>query len=133
METENFNSQYIEGDNATIRNLVVTNSFTNNSDRRLKTNIKKLGNDYTSLVKDIQPVTFRYKDSEEERLGFIAQNVEKAFLSKNLVNAPTRKNNAGIYSLDYMQLIPILWKTVQEQQILIENMQKEISVLKEEK
>lgn len=133
METENFNSQYIEGDNATIRNLVVTNSFTNNSDRRLKTNIKKLGNDYTSLVKDIQPVTFRYKDSEEERLGFIAQNVEKAFLSKNLVNAPTRKNNAGIYSLDYMQLIPILWKTVQEQQVLIENMQKEISVLKEEK
>lgn len=133
METENFNSQYIEGDNATIRNLVVTNSFTNNSDRRLKTNIKKLGNDYTSLVKDIQPVTFRYKDSEEERLGFIAQNVEKAFLSKNLVNAPTRKNNAGIYSLDYMQLIPILWKTVQEQQVLIENMQKEISILKEEK
>ena len=131
METENFSSQYIEGNNATIDNLTVTNSFSNNSDRRLKEDIKDLEDKYISLIKEIKPVKFKYKKSKEEKIGFIAQDVETALKKQNLINTITKKQLNGFYSLDYIQLIPILWKVIQEQQETIEKLQGKISKLEQ--
>ena len=50
------------------------------SDARLKTDIHDLPDRAAALstVMELRPATFRFTGSEDERLGFIAQDVEKA-------------------------------------------------------
>ena len=64
--------------------------------------------------------------------GFVAQDVEKAAKSLNYnfsgVDAP--KNDKDLYGLRYAEFVVPLVKAVQEQQVLIETLQKEINRLK---
>ncbi len=96
------------------------------SDRRIKSNIidSPLGLDF---IKTLRPVSY-FKNNDENKkteYGFIAQEVEEA------LNNVGDKNNGvvyidpdGNYSVRYNDFIPITVKALQEQQALIEQLQK---------
>ncbi len=102
----------------------VTGELTAASDLRLKTNISPI-NHALSTVKKLNPVSYYFRVDEfpemglAERLkmGLIAQEVEKVL--PNLVSdAGTSKKANGeivqIKSVNYMELIPVLLKAIQE-------------------
>ena len=74
----------------------------------------------------LNPVTYRWKeDSEDENLkyGLIAQEVEKIFPDMVF-------GKEGEKTISYDSLIPVLIKSIQEQQQEIEQLKKEIQSLK---
>lgn len=80
-----------------------------NSDSRLKTNVKNLeiGLD---IVKKIQPKSYNWKKNDKPDFGVIAQDILEIPQIKNLIS--TRK--CGLYSMNYVALIPILIKSIQQ-------------------
>lgn len=110
------------------------NGTINTSDRRNKTNIQDsiLGLDF---IKKLNPVSydfnFNYPEPESphgyNRYGFIAQEVEET-LNGTPFGGLSYENDT--YGLDYAQFIAPLVKAVQEQQSMIEALQKEVATLK---
>jgi hypothetical protein len=107
-------------------------AWSNPSDRRWKETIKDsgLGLDF---LKTLRPVSYVRKNDDRKRTeyGFIAQELEQA------LNATGDKNNAiiaiddnGMYTVRYNDFISITVKAVQEQQALIEKLQKDNEDLK---
>ncbi len=80
------------------------------SDERLKENITTLGDDTLSKLRNIDTVTFTWKNalSDTTQIGFIAQNLEQYF--PQLVATDTD----GYKSVYYAQMTPILTKALQE-------------------
>ena len=95
----------------------------------------------------LSPKTYNYRTDEfptmnlstGKQFGFVAQDIEKVFpeLVVNQVNKvenPKDRTDRSLdiqyKSVDYVSLIPILTKAIQEQQQTIEKMQKEIDQLK---
>ena len=109
---------------ATIDTLEITGSFTNNSDKRLKKSIKKLDKKYINIVKEAIPVEFTYKKNDTRHIGFIAQDLEKVFQNNKLEEIPIQKDEIGMYSIDYISLIGILWKSNQDLYKRIESLEK---------
>jgi hypothetical protein len=102
------------------------------SDERLKTNIK---NDVEglSIIKKLKPITFQYNDKYKElnphkddrnNFGLIAQQIEKILPE---IIYPVY---GGFMGVDYVALIPILIKAVQEQQRLIDDLRKDLEYYK---
>jgi hypothetical protein len=96
------------------------------SDRRAKSDIKDsaLGLDF---IKTLRPVSYFKNNDEKKRTeyGFIAQEVEEALINvgdKN--NGVVHVDPNGDYSLRYNDFISISVKAIQEQQELIEALQK---------
>ncbi|MDF1570260.1 MAG: tail fiber domain-containing protein [Bacteroidales bacterium] len=114
------------------------------SDSRLKENIRNMDN-ALSIVLQLNPVTFdfkkefRFQDSlpytsdqiariEKKRkdvFGFIAQDVEKIIPS-----VVFHSDTSDMYGMNYIKLIPVLAGAIKEQNSIIENLQAEISSLK---
>ncbi|MEL6134976.1 MAG: tail fiber domain-containing protein, partial [Bacteroidota bacterium] len=69
---------------------------------------------------------YREMDPETKVYGFIAQEVEK--VAPELVHI----NDEGYYSLSYDGVTPILVEAVKEQQMLIEELRKEMAALKQQ-
>ena len=106
--------------------------FTNASDRRFKDDIKNsgLGLDF---LKTIRPVSYFRKNDENKKTeyGFIAQELEQALIDagdKN--NAIISISDKGMYGVRYNDFISITIKAVQEQQSLIEKLEKDNKELK---
>jgi len=96
------------------------------SDINLKKDIQKLDNNMIGKVMQLNPITYRWKDdSEDENLkyGLIAQEVEKIFPDMVF-------GKEGEKTISYDSLIPVLIKSIQEQQQEIEQLKKEIQSLK---
>ena len=97
-------------------NMVIAGSLTETSDRRLKTDIQKLGSVLDDL-KTIDPVRFHFKEDtghpQDRQIGLIAQEVQKNF--PELVS----KGSDGYLSLAYPKLTGVLLKGLQEQQSAI--------------
>jgi hypothetical protein len=108
-------------------------SWTANSDERLK-NIK--GNIENAIEKlmTLRPVNFSWKSDNDnkENLGLIAQDVEKVFpqvIDKNKL--PTNANYEQLDETEYLgvryqELVPVLIKAIQEQQVQIEELKAKI-------
>ncbi|NUO83749.1 tail fiber domain-containing protein, partial [candidate division KSB1 bacterium] len=92
-----------------------------NSDARLKEDIKPLQNVLPKVLA-LQPSTFRWKGrvTEHRDIGLIAQEVEKVF--PHLV----REKHGG-YALNYDHFAVLAIAAIQEQQRVIEKLEKEIS------
>ena len=74
------------------------------SDRRLKKNIRSLG-EVKSKLMQLRPVAYHYKKGNQQRqFGFLGQEVEK-FFPELVTRAP---GTEGIQSIDYLGLIPLL-------------------------
>ena len=115
----------------------------NLSDRRLKRDVKDM-NEALEIVKNLRPTTYffdteqhpHYGLSETLQYGFIAQEIEAVLpdlVMETKIGDYVKtkdKDKAGIYvtytnfkGYDFPQLIPILTKAIQEQQIIIDQTQ----------
>jgi hypothetical protein len=101
------------------------------SDIRLKKNILPL-NKALSVIQKLNPVSYQKKQTIESdnysinENGFIAQELQKVL--PMLVHESTDKEK--LLSVNYTAIIPILTKGIQEQQAQIEELKKEMKVLK---
>jgi hypothetical protein len=118
--------------NNTIGTAITQVPWTTTSDRRWKDNIKDsgLGLDF---LQTLRPVSYVRKNDENKKTeyGFIAQELEGALIAagdKN--NAIISKDLEGMYGVRYNDFISITVKAVQEQQVIIEELQKDNEELK---
>nr|NQU90349.1 tail fiber domain-containing protein [Bacteroidota bacterium] len=108
-------------------------------------------NNSLALIKSIQPVTYYYKDEYMKKgvnvatgrqYGFIANDLETIvpelvipMYSPNFIDPKDEYSTESVEKVEYkginyIGIIPILTKAIQEQQTLIENQQMEINQLK---
>jgi hypothetical protein len=98
------------------------------SDKRLKENIK-LTKKGISLIKDIKVRDFNWKNSPNNTVtGFVAQELYKVIPEAVKKGGTNPKTNP--WTVNYQALIPHMVKAIQEQQKLIEDLQKQIDQLK---
>lgn len=84
------------------------------SDANLKTDIRELDPD---IARQLHPVKYRFNGSEQDRYGFVAQEVQKV-----MPNAVQERN--GYLSLNYTELIAPLLALVQEQEARITKLEE---------
>ncbi len=127
-------------------NVLVTGTFSNPSDLMFKKNVRSLDGGLNKIMA-LKPKAYemnvgKFKNvnlASGEKYGLVAQDVEAAL--PELVTtgiAPTTLTEDGkqagkpvhFKSVDYLGLIPILVKAVQEQQATIQSLQNEISSLR---
>ena len=96
-----------------------------NSDARLKANIISLGGTLSKLLQiDGKSYTMKKDESEKQKIGVLAQDIEKVF--PELIS-----ESNGVKSVNYQGLIPVLINALKEQQSEIEIYRNEVSELKE--
>jgi hypothetical protein len=106
------------------------------SDAKLKTNIQPMGNSLDKIMQ-LDVMTYNYKTSEfpelnlpfETQNGFTAQNLESVFPELVKLNPSKKEQPVEFKAVNYVGLIPVLTEAIQEQQALIEKMQKKIDEL----
>ena len=105
------------------------------SDLRKKYDIKSIEHNFTDIVKQIEPKTFKLNDEKEigitkNHIGFIADDIlpviPKEF--ENIIN----ENDEGIKMLNYVKLSSVLWGCVKEQQTKIEHLEATMFEMMEE-
>ncbi len=123
-------------------NITATGNIGAPSDARLKKNVQPLER-AMDLVGQLEPKRYDFRFNEypsmnlpvTPQIGLIAQEVEAVLpeLVKQELQATNAEGTAmDIKSINYVGLIPILLKGMQEQQTVIEQQQAELSLLKEE-
>jgi hypothetical protein len=158
LQKENGNNTYLWVDNS--QNWRTATSFTyvgsdaggtvvgtQTSDERLK-NISPDFNYGIEHVLQLQPITYSRKDDTEptQRLGFGAQTTqqiipEAVYDTGDCVDGyetdledetkDTPKSDETILAMEYVQLIPVLTKAIQEQQEIIDKQQQRIDQMSE--
>ena len=112
--------------------IVYAVSGVNTSDETLKENIKEcnLGIDF---INSLKPKSYNLKDLKEDndaygkkRYGLIAQDILKTELKDSVFG-----KKDGEYGLSYNDLIAPMIKAMQEQQIMIQELQAEVEILKQ--
>ena len=102
------------------------------SDRRWKENIEP-SNLGLNFINDLKPVFYTRKNDESKKVeyGIIAQELE-ASLNKfgANTNGIITKDDQGMYSVRYNDLLAPMIKAIQEQQAMIEELKAEIQTLK---
>ena len=91
------------------------------SDINLKENIKKITNN--SVLKDLEPVEYNFKDNKRKRYGLIAQDVEEIY--PELIH----ENKEGTKSINYQDIIALLIKDNQDLRMCISNLAHRIGNL----
>jgi hypothetical protein len=102
--------------------LTLTGVWTNASDISKKYDIEDIVYGLSDVMK-LHPVTYKLKGSNNQDIGFIAQEVKK-------VVPEIVYGQEGEMTLSYGQITSVLTKAIQQQQKLIESQQKEIDELK---
>ena len=89
-----------------------------NSDARLKANIVSLGGTLAKLLQiDGKSYTMKKDESEKQKIGLLAQDIEKVF--PELVS-----ESNGIKSVNYQGLIPVLINALKEQEERIKRLEE---------
>lgn len=105
---------------------IYSNNSLNTSDARLKTNIRnvKYG---LPVVMQMRPVQYNWRTGEDKdtKMGFLAQELRKVM--PEVVVGDEKKENLAI---NYIEIIPVLVKAIQEQQQQIDALQKELKAIK---
>ena len=109
-------------------NLKIAGGLTENSDRRLKTQIQSLGDGALEALQEVRPVRFHFKNESthpsSEQIGLIAQEVQEEF------PALVTEGADGMLSLAYPKLTAVLLKGLQEQQTTVDQQQATIDSLR---
>jgi len=102
--------------------LYATNGTIQTSDRRLKTNIKKLNYGLKEVIA-MQPVSYNWKDKSQpgNKIGLIAQDVKK--IVPEVVTGDEAKEKLG---MNYAELVPVLINAIKEQQKQIDDLKKAV-------
>lgn len=114
--------EYTGGDVAVIGD-VAASAFLYTSDARLKTKIQPL-DDVLNKILQLKPISFAWKNTGRNDMGFLAQDVAKVF--PELV----RSDSEGYLSVEYGNLIAPLVQVVQDQQTQIDKLRTELEELK---
>lgn len=103
------------------------NAWNTLSDRSLKSKLVKI-NGAVSKVTQINGYYFNWKEGldTKKQVGVIAQEVE------NILPEIISKDNAGLKSLDYGKLVPLLVEAIKEQQKTIVELTEEMEEIKRE-
>lgn len=126
------------------------NGVINTSDARLKDDIKPLNYGLNEIMQ-LKPVSYKWKNEQhgktivpenqkELKLGFLAQDLQEVIsevvtthswkpVSEEQKDVYIRKENERL-GVNYSEIIPVAVKAIQEQQVLIEQQNKELSSLK---
>jgi Chaperone of endosialidase/Head domain of trimeric autotransporter adhesin len=100
------------------------------SDRRFKKDIVPIGNALTK-IKNIEGVEYNWRVDEfkdknfdnKHQYGVIAQDIEK------ILPELVKQDDKGYYSVNYIELVPILIEAVKEQEAIMEKQDKKIADL----
>ena len=98
------------------------------SDEKFKENIEDISYGLDT-VKALKPRNFKWKDSQENDIGFIAQEVQP--IINEIINEPL-ESPEGLengMSMNYSALTAVLTKAIQEQQDIIEDLKSRIETL----
>jgi hypothetical protein len=104
------------------------------SDRRLKKNIKPIGS-ALEFIRQTKPIRFEYNSLlGKEHFGdkFQRKKVHYGFLADDfpIQDLVAEREGEGYLGLDYIEIIPFLCRAVQEQQTQIQELQAQVSDLK---
>jgi hypothetical protein len=123
-------------------NVYVGGTFSNPSDERFKKNLNNIEGAIGKLMQLI-PAAYEYKTDEFSKMnfsqgkhyGFTAQNVKKVFpqlVSESALpfHSGTGEATEQYLSVNYLELIPVLTKAIQEQQLVIEKLTEEVRKLR---
>lgn len=99
--------------------------WTTNSDERLKTDIQEVPYGLSSVLA-LSPKKFKYKQTEKEALGFIAQEVLQVI--PEVVDVP--KDEESMLGIEYASLVPVLVAAIKEQQAQIQELRAELEALR---
>ena len=92
-----------------------------NSDSRLKANIISLGSTLSKLLQiDGKSYTMKKDESEKQKIGLLAQDIEKVF--PELVS-----ESHGIKSVNYQGLVPVLINALKEQDAMMKEQDNRLS------
>jgi len=100
--------------------------YNTSSDYRLKENAEPIQNGLERL-NQLNPVKFDWKEDGTSSEGFIAHEVQEIF--PDAVSG--EKDAETMQGMDYGRITPLLVKAIQEQQTLIETLQREVQELKD--
>jgi len=114
------NNLELTGSFTTTGNVTVGGTLTELSTRALKTNITLLGTELEKLEK-LEPVSFTWKETGEEDLGFIAEDVNEIY--PVLV---TKDDEQAIRGIHYTKLTSVLVKAVQELSSRVKALEEQI-------
>jgi hypothetical protein len=104
---------------------ITAQSFNANSDYRLKENVQTIsGGNYT--VDNLRPVSYELKDTKKPHIGFIAHELQEHF--PTAVNG--EKDGETMQTVNYLELIPVLVKEIQDLKKEVKSLKSEISILK---
>lgn len=120
------NSNQVRIGNTFIGYAGIQVAWTVTSDKRWKDSIRQLPYGL-NMIQKLKPVDYIRKNNDKKtrEIGFIAQDVEKVLNDLNYDDQGfLTKDDKGYLSLRYNDLIPVLTKAVQEQQLIIEKLQK---------
>jgi len=103
-------------------------AYYDGSDANIKENIVNLDSSL-NIVNNLKPVVFNYinasVNNDTKHLGFIAQDVYQTLENKDYLGSVVR-SDGDILSIAYSNIIPLLTKAIQEQQILIKALEQRI-------
>ena len=105
----------------------------NSSDIRYKENIKNINAKKSiKIITSLSPIEYTFKNQKDYHRGLSAQELEKTLKENNIENQIYEINKEGMYSINYIELIPDLINCIKYQQEEIKQLQKEIKELKGE-
>ncbi|NPA43107.1 MAG: tail fiber domain-containing protein [Chlorobi bacterium] len=132
----------LPNNNANDVGRAIANGWDTYSDARIKTNVRTISSGL-EIVKNLRPVKYFHHNSKlivdektrqitgievlpegKERYGFIAQELYKVV--PEMVHKP-QDETKELWTVDYMALIPILVKAIQEQQKEIEALKAQLN------
>jgi len=131
-----YRMEFING-NGTVGTITTSGSATaynTSSDYRLKENIVEM-NGAIDRVKLLQPKRFNFiADADKTVDGFLAHEVQDIVPEAihGVKDEVDEEGNPKYQGIDQSKLVPLLTKAIQEQQVLIEQLQAEVALLKGE-
>jgi hypothetical protein len=122
----------VVGNGAANYGTIFAAAFSQVSDKRLKENIQDIKTGLNTVMA-LRPVLYDYKNGDKNRNGFIAQEVYKVL--PNIVHTTDAGTGAAVepakaWSVNYIDLVPVLTKAIQDLQKQVEAMQAELDRLK---
>jgi hypothetical protein len=123
------NAGYFNGNVLVIGNLTVNGTFSNPSDLRLKNHIAPLNYGLREIMQ-LRPVSYTWKERPERgvQVGLIGQELEPV-LPELVTTAKDAERTKGI---NYIGLLPVVIKAIQEQQATITALKAENAELKQQ-
>lgn len=121
-------------------NVYISGTLTQASDSKLKFAIADLQG-ALPLVLELRPKTYRYRTEEFRdlnlqegpQIGLLAQDVATVFpeFVHEVVTPAEKGKGERFLTVDYLKLVPVLIKAVQEQQVQIEALKAELKQLQQ--